>query len=110
VARLLASELEAPESRISGITDALTRMGAAAYSWEDIRRQACRREGFLGDIIDPDLAHWMDDGMFARWVLSDLPSVDELFVALRPRLTPSAARRMAHAVHAAGANQAVVVT
>ena len=48
--------------------------------------------------------------MFARWVLADLPSVDELFAALRPQLTPSAARRLAHAVHAAGAAQTAVVT
>jgi hypothetical protein len=109
VARLLASELQAPASRISGITDALTRMGAAAYSWEDIRLQASSQEGFLDDIIDPHLAGWMDDGMFARWVLSDLPCVDELFAALRPRLTPSAARRMAHAVHAASSAPAAVV-
>ncbi len=110
VARLLASEMKAPPSRISGITDALTRIGAAAYSWEDIRLKASRQEGFLDDIIGPDLARWMDDGMFARWVLSDLPSVDELFAALRPQLTPSAARRMAHAVHAAGTTRAMVAS
>jgi hypothetical protein len=110
VAHLLASELEAPASEISRFTDALTRMGARAFSWEDIRLQASRQEGFLDDIIDPDLARWMDDGMFARWVLSDLPSVDELFAALRPRLTPSAARRMAHAVHAAGTIEPTVLT
>ncbi len=110
VARLLASELDASASEISEITGALTRMGATAYSWEDIRLQVARQEGFLDDIIEPDLARWMDDGMFARWVLSHLPCVDQLFAALRPRLTPSAARRMAHAVHTARAAKTAVVT
>jgi hypothetical protein len=105
LARLLGSELDRPASEAAGLTDALTRLGGPAYSWEDIRLQACRRESFLDDIIHPDLAGWMDDGMFARWVLSDLPSADELFAVLRPSLTPSAARRMAHAVHAAGVSQ-----
>jgi hypothetical protein len=110
VARLLAFEMEAPASDVSGITDALTRMGAAAYSWEDVRIRAARQEGFLDDVVDPHLAGWMDDGMFARWVLAELPAVDELFTALRPRLTPSAARRLAHAVHAAETTQAAVGT
>jgi hypothetical protein len=105
LARLLAAELDRPASEVADITDAVTRIGGSAYSWEDIRLQASRRESFLDDIIHPDLAGWMDDGMFARWVLSDLPSADELFAVLRPRLTPSAARRMAHAVHAAGVIQ-----
>jgi hypothetical protein len=60
----------------------------------------------LGDIIDPELAGWMDDGMFARWVLSDLPSPDELLATVRPYLAPSAARRLAHAVRAADAPEA----
>jgi hypothetical protein len=110
VARLLAFEMEVPASDVSGITDALTRMGAAAYSWEAVRIQAARQVGFLDDVIDPRLAGWMDDGMFARWLLAELPSVDELFTALRPRLTPSAARRLAHAVHAADTSQAAVGT
>jgi hypothetical protein len=110
VARLLAFEMEAPASDVSAITDALTRMGAAAYSWEDVRIRAARHEGFLDEVVDPHLAGWMDDGMFARWVLAELPSVDELFTALRPRLTPSAARRLAHAVHAADTTQTAVVT
>ena len=76
------------------------RYAGSAWSWEDIRQQA-GRDGFLEDIVDPGLAGWMDEGMFARWVLANLPSADELFSALRPQLTPSAARRLAHAVRAA---------
>ena len=76
--------------------------GAAgsAWSWEQIRAQA-EHEGFLDGPTDPGLASWMDDGMFARWVLGELPAADELFAALRPLLTPSASRRLAHALHAA---------
>jgi hypothetical protein len=43
----------------------------------------------------------MDEGMFARWILADLPSPDEMLASVRPDLAPSAARRLAHAIHAA---------
>jgi hypothetical protein len=78
----------------------LIRVAAAAWTWGDFRAQACQ-EDCLEDVISPELAGWMDDGMFARWILAWLPSVDELLAAARPYLVPSAARRLAHAVHAA---------
>ena len=53
LARLLAAELDRPASEVAGITDALTRIGGSAWSWEDIRLQAARRESFLDDIIHP---------------------------------------------------------
>jgi hypothetical protein len=97
VAHVLASELG---SRPRDLIPDLMRVAGSAWSWGNIRGQA-QQEGFLEDIIDPCLAGWMDDGMFARWVLSELPAADELYAAVRPGLTPSASRRLAHAVHAA---------
>ena len=99
VAQALGAELGGPSSEL---VPALLRMAASVWSWEDFRLQAEREPG-LEDIVDPGLAAWMDEGMFARWVLSDLQSPDELLTALRPQLAPSAARRLAHAVHAASA-------
>lgn len=75
----------------------LLRIAAAACSWEEIRAQAA--QGNLSAFVDPDLAEWMDEGMFSRWILSAIPSVDQLLEAARPLLVPSAARRLAHAVH-----------
>jgi hypothetical protein len=101
VARVLGVELG---GSCSELVPGLIRMAGSAWSWEEFRLQA-QREPYLEDIVDPDLAGWMDEGMFARWVLSDLPSADELLATLRPQLAPSAARRLAHAVHAASATQ-----
>ena len=106
LARVLASDLG---GRGSDFGTGLVRMAGSAWSWEDIRIQA-QQPGFLDDIVDPSLAGWMDDGMFARWVLSDLPSADELFAALRPLLSPTATRRLAHAVHAAALAEPVGVS
>jgi hypothetical protein len=97
VARVLGSDLGSPSSELM---PGLMRMAGSAWSWEALRLQAQHESG-LEDIVDPELAGWMDEGMFARWVLSDLPSPDELLAALRPQLAPSAARHLTHAVHAA---------
>jgi hypothetical protein len=95
VARLVAGELD---TDCSAALPALTRLAGATWSWADLRRQAQESDGLGG--VDPELAAWMDDGMFARWVLSVLPSPDEMLVTVRPYLVPSAARRMAHAIRA----------
>ena len=72
---------------------------AAAGTWEELRRRTCA-EGAMSMLVSPDLAAWMDDGMFARWVLGELPGPDELMAAVRPHVSRSTARRLSHAVHA----------
>jgi hypothetical protein len=79
----------------------LLRVAGSAWSWEEFRQRAQGEYG-LGHIVAPSLAAWMDEGMFARWILSELPGVDELLAAVRPRLVPSAARRLSHALHESG--------
>jgi hypothetical protein len=71
-----------------------------AQSWELLRVLTARRL-WGAELLDPDLAQWMDDGMFARWVLASLPAPAELLQRLRPLVAPSAARRLAHSVHSA---------
>jgi hypothetical protein len=94
LARLVAGEAGADCSELLPV---LTRVAGAAWSWADLRHQVQDFDG-LGGLIDPELAAWMDDGMFARWVLSALPSPDDVLAAARPHLVPSAARRLAHAI------------
>jgi hypothetical protein len=77
----------------------LLRMAGSAWTWEDFHRLSQGHSG-LEEIVDPALAAWMDEGMFARWVLSELPSAEELLAAVRQHLAPSAARRLTDAVHA----------
>jgi hypothetical protein len=102
VALALQTDLRGSDA---GVLPGLLRMAGSAWSWEDFRQHA-ERDGSLADVIDPKLAGWMDEGMFARWILSDLPSPDELLARVRPYLAPSAARRLTHAVHASGQTQA----
>ena len=75
----------------------LLRVAAPAYSWEEILRQAA--EGELDELLEPELAAWMDEGMFSRWILSSLPSLDQLLHVARQSLVPSAARRLSHVIH-----------
>jgi hypothetical protein len=77
-------------------------VSSSAWSWEALRVQA-ETGSWAKELVSADLAAWMDEGMFARWVLSALPAPDELVTRIRPRLAPSTARRLAHAVKAARA-------
>jgi hypothetical protein len=98
VAQALGTELGSPGARqLTG----LLRVVGSAWTWEDYRQLAERNSDVEG-VIDPKLAAWMDEGMFARWILSYLPAADELLAAVRPHLAPSAARRLTHAVRASG--------
>jgi hypothetical protein len=81
---------------------ALIRAATSAWSWETLRNRAVT-ESWAGELVSPELAAWMDDGMFARWILGALPAPDELVARLRPRLAPSTARRLAHAIRSARA-------
>ena len=92
---LIATDDEAAEARRE-LAD-LVRISASAWSWEEIRVQAAGGE--LEALIDAGLAAWMDEGMFSRWLLSIVPTIDQLLEVAVPMLVPSAARRLAHAVH-----------
>jgi hypothetical protein len=74
---------------------ALAGVARATLTWEMLRLHAGL---WATDLVSPEIAAWMDDGMFARWVLSQLPDPEQLIRRVRPFLTPSAARRLAHAM------------
>ena len=69
----------------------LERHGALADdgSWETFRAVAAKRQGLIDDLT-PDMAAWMDEGMFARWVIGGLPSYDHLLEEARKASTPEA--------------------
>jgi len=95
LARLLEGGLPdppcGPDAGADDLTD-LIRIAANAWSWHEIRTQAC--DGNLEALIDPGVAEWMDDGMFSRWVMDRVPPLDQLMGALRAYLVPSAAERL----------------
>lgn len=51
----------------------------------------------LGPIVPPDLAAWMDDGAFARWLIGALPPLNDLLAMTDSLLAPE----VAHAVRTA---------
>lgn len=81
--------------------ETLIGFGPGRGSWEEVRLAVARGEA--GDaLVLPELADWMDEGMFARWILGEVRPLEDMLEELRPRLRPSAARRLAHVVRATG--------
>ncbi|MGH9057334.1 MAG: hypothetical protein ACRDYY_15970 [Acidimicrobiales bacterium] len=78
----------------------LVELFASACTWDFLRRHAGGIP-WVGAVVPPDLAGWMDEGMFARWLLDGLPAPEQLISRIRPLVAPSTARRLAHAVRAA---------
>ena len=58
----------------------------ATPTWADLRAEAAR--GSHDWPFPPELAAWMDDGMFSREVVAWLPEVDDLLDDLEPVLAP----------------------
>ena len=75
--------------------DVLRRLAAMATP-ESTTPEATTEESHLPP---PALCDWMDEGMFARWVLDRLPSTSDITAAARPHLTPAAWRRFHHLAH-----------
>lgn len=67
--------------------------------WEQLRlRAAAGRIDGLG--IPADLADWMDEGMFARWVLAGLPMLPTLLQACSEAVDGAVLRRIRHTLRA----------
>ncbi|MBV9040279.1 MAG: hypothetical protein JOZ68_04720 [Acidimicrobiia bacterium] len=58
-------------------------------SWETLRGLAAKRDNIVADLT-PDIAAWMDEGMFSRWVIGGMPSYDHLLEETRRACTPEA--------------------
>jgi hypothetical protein len=59
-------------------------------SWTDLRHQ-CAQGGWLEIGCDPDVAEWMDDGMFSRWCLGAFPEPFQLLAELSDLVAVDAA-------------------
>jgi hypothetical protein len=79
------------------VIDAAMRIAPEAWSWDRIRTQAA--EGSWDETLVPaDVADWMDEGMFSRWVLEGTRTVADLLEDVLPWLSPSARRRLKRAL------------
>jgi hypothetical protein len=69
--------------------DGWARMRALASAADppDAPGPAAVREA-ITPFVDPEVAGWMDDGCFARWLLDALPTVDELLELAAALVTP----------------------
>lgn len=83
------------------LKEAVIEMETGTASWEDARQAVA--DGYGGESMPPpELAAWMDEGMFSRWILAMMRPLEDMLDEVRPRLRPAAARRLAHMVRATG--------
>jgi hypothetical protein len=76
-----------------------TRALADAWPWARLRADPAVAD-VPGPLPDPRVVAWMDDGMWARWLLATFPAVDDLVDAACSLLTPSLARATRQVVEA----------
>lgn len=75
--------------------ECLLRSDSSPDDWDLMRRLVA--SGLATAVTpSPELAGWMDAGMFSRWVLDGLPPLSQLLSAVRPHLLPAAYRRLCH--------------
>lgn len=82
--------------RASEVADALPRLGEileAGRGWTQLRAACASGEWSTGS-IPAGLAEWMDDGMFGRWLLDELPPCGHQLVALRELLPATVVDRI----------------
>lgn len=76
--------------------DNLVRLGtvlADVHSWP-VLRAACAAGEWPVDDIAPEVAAWLDDGSFSRWVLGGYPPLAQLADAACELVAPSLRRRL----------------
>ena len=63
---------------------------AGQATWECVRSAVAHADPDPRNPLDPDLADWMDDGMFARWMTANVPPYEALLHCARVCTTPRA--------------------
>jgi hypothetical protein len=76
-----------------GLLELAVRAATRAWTWERIRAQAAAGQ-WDTELVSPELAAWMDQGMFSRWVLAGTRSCDELLAAASASLRPATRRKI----------------
>ncbi|MEY2421613.1 MAG: hypothetical protein QOI95_1680 [Acidimicrobiaceae bacterium] len=66
---------------------------ADVHSWP-VLRLACAAGEWPVDGVTPEVAEWLDDGAFSRWVLGAFPPLEQLAAAALEVVPPSVARRL----------------
>ncbi|HEX2850054.1 MAG TPA: hypothetical protein VHN98_05860 [Acidimicrobiales bacterium] len=90
LARARARGVRTPSSRL----DDVGRLFAENIGWADVRWESITGAAPWGIEVEPDLAAWMDEGMYARWLLAEHPSVDALAERLRALVSRDCVRKL----------------
>jgi hypothetical protein len=79
-------------ARLSDVRPALAELDELARdaTWECLRGAVAHADPHPQSPLDPDLADWMDEGMFARWMSANVPPYEALLDGARACVTPSA--------------------
>jgi hypothetical protein len=94
------SPFDVPSAAPIALAEA-SRQLAEAWPWHLLRADP-EVVDTAGPPLPADIARWMDDGMFARWVLAELPELADLANAVEVLLPPRHAAGVAQTVIAAG--------
>lgn len=73
--------------------DEVIAASSRAWTWSRLRHLTAAG-GWLGELVPAELAEWMDDGMFCRWVLGDAVPIEDVVVAVRAALPVPVARQV----------------
>jgi hypothetical protein len=86
--RLVARRHPSASRELVGLQDIDDVIGDAPASWADERWKVVEAGGNFR--MDGSIAGWMDDGMFARFTLAELPEPTVVMAAARTACTPAA--------------------
>jgi hypothetical protein len=93
-----AEALRAVGVPLTGTTlDRARDVAGTAWTWARLRLQATEGD-WLPALIHPELAAWMDEGMFSRWILEETLTTADLLELVTPWVTPSVLTKLARAV------------
>jgi hypothetical protein len=82
----------------------IAQVATAAWSWENLRLKAVE-EAWVQDLVPRGLAEWMDEGMFARWLMAGVPPLGLLKREAEGCLPPRVWRQVEAVLAATGAGQ-----
>jgi hypothetical protein len=92
-AQLVVDDLRGRVAEVVRAMPRLAEMLSRRRTWGDLRRDHLSGD-WTTPSIQPDVARWMDDGIFSRWLLDGVPSCGETLVALRDLLPRRLVRRI----------------
>jgi hypothetical protein len=93
-AQLVLDDLSGRRSEVVESMPRLAVVLANGRSWADLRTGYASGT-WVAPAIPPDVAAWMDDGIFSRWLLDGLPGCGDALVALGDLLSERVMARIA---------------